>query len=100
MGGVAPDLPRRDGRVRARDREVLAQEAECEQPPEPRIDLREAAALYAELHDNHPKFRRMDLVTYLIGFAAKEDDREDEAMARFQEVIEQFPSRRSSATRG
>ena len=33
----------------------------------------------------------MDLVTYLIGFAAKEDDREDEAMAKFQEVIERFP---------
>src|SRR5678816_2483563 len=38
-----------------------------------------------------PTFRRMDLVTYLIGFAAKEDDREDEAMAHFQEVIEKYP---------
>ncbi len=64
---------------------------ECEQPKEPRIDLKEAEALYRDLHDHFPDFRRMDLVTYLIGFAAKEDTREDEAMQRFQEVIDKFP---------
>ncbi len=64
---------------------------ECTPPKEPRIDLKEAEALYRELHDKHPTFRRMDLVTYLIGFAAKEDDREDEAMTRFHEVIKKFP---------
>ncbi len=64
---------------------------QCEQPKEPRIDLKEAETLYRELHDKYPEFRRMDLVTYLIGFAAKEDNREDEAMGRFQEVIERFP---------
>ncbi len=64
---------------------------ECVQPKEPRIDLKEAEALYRDLHDHYPEFRRMDLVTYLIGFAAKEDNREDEAMGRFQEVIEKFP---------
>lgn len=63
----------------------------CNPPKEPRIELREAEALYRELHDRFPKFRRMDLVTYLIGFAAKEDGREDEAMARFQEVIDKHP---------
>ncbi|MEJ7602715.1 MAG: tetratricopeptide repeat protein [Kofleriaceae bacterium] len=63
----------------------------CKQPAEPRIELKEAEALYRELHDKHPDFRRMDLVTYLIGFSAKEDQREDEAMARFQEVIQKFP---------
>lgn len=64
---------------------------ECNQPKEPRIELSEAAKLYLELHDKYPTFRRMDLVTYLIGFAAKEDGREDDAMARFQEVIDRFP---------
>src|SRR4051812_6894812 len=62
----------------------------CAQPKEPRIDLKEAAALYLTLHDQFPEFRRMDLVTYLIGFAAKEDNKEDEAMGRFQEVITRF----------
>lgn len=65
--------------------------AECAQPKEPRIDLKEAETLYRELHDKYPEFRRMDLVTYLIGFAAKEDNREEEAMGRFQEVIDKFP---------
>src|SRR5262245_14668968 len=64
---------------------------ECEQPREPRIDLAEAQALYVDLHDHHPDFRRMDLVTYLIGFADKEAQREDAALARFNEVIERFP---------
>ena len=64
---------------------------DCDQPKEPRIDLKEAATLYLQLHDEHPDFRRMDLVTYLIGFAAKEDNREDDAMQRFQEVIQRFP---------
>lgn len=64
---------------------------ECEQPKEPHIDLKEAEALYIELHDKYPSFRRMDLVTYLIGFAAKEDNREDDAMAKFQEVIDKYP---------
>ena len=68
-----------------------SKKTECAQPKEPRIDLKEAESLYRELHDKFPEFRRMDLVTYLIGFAAKEDNREEEAMGRFQEVIEKFP---------
>jgi cellulose synthase operon protein C len=63
----------------------------CKTPREPRIELGEAETLYVELSRTFPKFRRMDLVTYLIGFAAKEDGREDEAMARFQEVIAKYP---------
>ena len=64
---------------------------ECELPKEPRIELAEAEKLYIELHDKYPTFRRMDLVTYLIGFAAKEDSREDDAMTHFQEVIDKYP---------
>jgi tetratricopeptide (TPR) repeat protein len=63
----------------------------CEQPREPRIDLGEAETLYIDLHDHHPDFRRMDLVTYLIGFAEKEAQHEEPALARFNEVIERFP---------
>src|SRR5215831_13716153 len=63
----------------------------CEQPKEPRIDLSEAEALYLDLHEHHAGFRRMDLVTYLIGFAEKEAQHEDAALARFSEVIDRFP---------
>ena len=76
----------------SRGLEKCSKKRECENPKEPRIDLKEAEALYIELHDKHKDFRRMDLVTYLIGFAAKEDQREPDAMAKFQEVIDRFPN--------
>ncbi len=64
----------------------------CEQPKEPRIDLAEAEGYYKQLHANFPNYPRMDLVTYLLGFAAREDNREDEAMGLFQEVIAKYPT--------
>lgn len=70
---------------------AAAGEEDCNKLAEPRIDLAEPAALYRDLHDHHPTFRRMDLVTYLIGFAEKEAGREDPAMGYFREVIERFP---------
>jgi tetratricopeptide (TPR) repeat protein len=75
----------------AREVERCATKQDCTPPPEPRIDLKASEALYLELYEQHPDFRRMDLVTYLIGFAAKEAGREDVAMAKFQEVIDRFP---------
>ena len=93
MGRGAPPLPDQAWRATAaRSRSARNAKGDCEQPKEPRIELDEAEKLYIELHDKFPTFRRMDLVTYLIGFAAKEDNREDEAMAKFQEVIEQVPA--------
>jgi len=61
------------------------------QPAEPRIDLKESEALYKSLLIQKPDFRRADLVTYLIGFAAKEDMREEEALEQFRQVIEKYP---------
>jgi len=83
-------LIRMDDFARAVERCAQQQNA-CEQPKEPRIDLREAETLYLELHEQHPDFRRMDLVTYLIGFAEKEAEHEDDSLARFKEVIQRFP---------
>lgn len=60
-------------------------------PKEPRIDLKEAEKLYVALHADHPTFHRIDLVTYLIGFAAQEDERPADAMVKFQEVIDKHP---------
>jgi cellulose synthase operon protein C len=64
----------------------------CAAVVEPRIDLHEPEKYYQELHDRHPDFRRADLVTYLLGFAAKEDNREAKAMTFFQEVITDHPT--------
>ena len=63
----------------------------CVAGVEPRIDLVEPEKLYQELHDKHPTFRRADLVTYLLGFAAKEANREAQAMGFFEEVITNHP---------
>jgi TolA-binding protein len=64
----------------------------CESPPaEPRINLKESEFLYKQLLTERPDFKRADLVTYLIGFAAKEDLREEEALAQFRVVIEKYP---------
>ena len=69
-----------------------ATKAACDPPKEPKIDLKVSETLYKELKAEFPGYKRMDLVTYLIGFAAKEDQREDEAMGNFQEVIAKYPT--------
>jgi cellulose synthase operon protein C len=76
-----------------RDLERCKQTADrcATEPAEPHIDLRDSETLYTKILDDHPNFRRTDLVLYLVGFAAKEDGREDQAMARFQAVIEHYP---------
>ncbi len=69
------------------------QKGGCTQPPaEPRIELKESEALYKGLLAEFPTYRRADLVVYLVGFAAKEDGREEEAMGRFRQVIEDHPT--------
>jgi tetratricopeptide (TPR) repeat protein len=76
----------------ARAVEKCNQSRKCSKAPdEPKIDLSEPEKLYRDLHDNYPSFKRLDLVTYLIGFAEKEAGREKEAMALFEEVIARFP---------
>ncbi len=84
-------LIRMDGYERDLERCKLTPDACKTEPAEPRIDLAESAALYTQILDHHPSFRRTDLVLYLVGFAAKEDGREAEAMGRFEQVIERFP---------
>jgi len=62
------------------------------QPVEPRIDLSEPEKLYRTLLDDHPDFPHTDLALYLVGFAAKEDGREDEALTFFARVIKEHPT--------
>lgn len=60
-------------------------------PEEPRLDLDEPAALYKEILRDHKEFRRTDLVLYLVGFAATEKNRHDEALGYYEQVIARFP---------
>ena len=60
-------------------------------PKEPTIDLSESESLYKQLLAEFPDFDRRDLVLYLVGFAARQDNREEEALAMFDEVIKKHP---------
>jgi len=61
------------------------------QPKEPSIRLAKSEELYKQILADYPQFRRTDLVLYLVGFAAKEGGREDEALSMFQAVIDKYP---------
>ncbi|ACY16460.1 tetratricopeptide repeat protein [Haliangium ochraceum] len=62
-----------------------------ERPSEPRIDLDEPAALYRQLLAEFPQFRRADLVLYLVGFAAREQQQYQESLEYFGQVVERYP---------
>lgn len=64
----------------------------CAKPPrQPELDVAESEKLYVEILENHPQFRRIDLVLYLAGFAAREDGRAKVAMSRFEKLIGSYP---------
>lgn len=60
-------------------------------PVPPELSFAESEKLYRTLLEDHPHFRRIDLVIYLIGFAAREDGRPDEAIAFFDRLIAEHP---------
>jgi len=60
-------------------------------PREPELHLAEPEKLYRAILDGHPDYPRRDLVLYLVGFAAREDGRTEEALSYFQKVIDEHP---------
>jgi tetratricopeptide (TPR) repeat protein len=63
-----------------------------DRPKEPRVDLTEPEGLYRQILTDHPDFRRTDLVLYLVGFAAQEQRKQEEALGFFRQVVERYPS--------
>jgi tetratricopeptide (TPR) repeat protein len=64
----------------------------CKRPPrEPELHLGESEKLYRAILADHPDYPRTDLVLYLVGFAAREDGRTEEALGYFQKVIADHP---------
>jgi TolA-binding protein len=62
--------------------------ASCKRAPrEPDLQLVESEKLYRAILDEHPDYPRRDLVLYLVGFAARQDGRTEEALGYFQKVI-------------
>ena len=60
-------------------------------PREPELHLGEPERLYKTILEQHPDYPRRDLVLYLVGFAAREDGRTEEALGHFQKVIAEHP---------
>ena len=54
---------------------------------EPEMDLSESEKLYKRILTGHKNYKRRDLVLYLVGFAAREDGRTEEALGYFKQVI-------------
>lgn len=68
-------------------------QSSCAKPPvEPRLRFAESEKLYRTILVDHPNFRRLDLVLYLIGFASQEDQRYEEALTFFGRVVKEHPS--------
>ncbi len=66
---------------------------DCKKPKsEPTLSFKESEDLYRELLAEHPKFRRTDLVLYLVGFATQEDGRREEALQYFAKVVQNYPT--------
>ncbi|HEY8146915.1 MAG TPA: tetratricopeptide repeat protein [Kofleriaceae bacterium] len=63
----------------------------CKPPREPEMSLSEPEKLYKTILADHPSYNRRDLVLYLVGFAAREDERTEEALGYFQKLISEHP---------
>jgi len=74
-----------------RKREACKSDGCNRMPSEPRIDLGPAEEQFRAIITDHPDFRRMDLVLYLVGFATRERGNNQEALALFQQVIKRYP---------
>ncbi len=64
--------------------------ADCKLTP-PRLDVTRSEKLYADLVKHHPAYPRIDTVLYLLGFAAHDAGRGDEAVATLEKLIAEHP---------
>ena len=72
--------------------EACRERGGCSKPPrEPEMSLAEPEKLYKTILADHPSYHRRDLVLYLVGFAAREDERTEEALGYFQKLISEHP---------
>jgi cellulose synthase operon protein C len=62
--------------------------------PAPEIDYRGARDLFARVLHDYPWFPEYDLALYVDGFLAFEQGNEDEARARFERILRDYPQSR------
>ena len=62
--------------------------------PSPQLEFGPARALFARVLKEYPWFTQYDLALYVDGFLATEQGKTDEALARFERILKDFPQSR------
>ena len=60
----------------------------------PQLDLSESRRLFKRVLDDYPWFPQYDLALYVDGFLATEQGKPDEALARFERILKEYPNSR------
>jgi TolA-binding protein len=84
------------GRYQAAVSACHADRAECPKVPRrpPTVDLAQAQAVYLQLIDGYPKFRKIDTVIYLYAFSLRDQGKVGESIRYFQILLDRFPRSR------
>ncbi|MBX3230382.1 MAG: tetratricopeptide repeat protein [Labilithrix sp.] len=65
--------------------------------PAPEPDFQPSRDLFARVLKDYPWFQQMDLALYVDGFLAYEQNKQDEALARFDKILKDYPNSRFRA---
>ena len=74
--------------------EKCAREKCRNRPEQPALHLEGSQKIYVRLIGEHPDFKKIDAVRYLLGFSLREQGRLTEALVQFKKIIEDFPESR------
>jgi TolA-binding protein len=65
--------------------------------PAPEPDLKPSRGLFAKVLTDYPWFSEYDLALYADGFLATQEGKQDEALARFERILKEYPNSRFTA---
>jgi TolA-binding protein len=65
--------------------------------PAPEPDFKPSRALFATVLNDYPWFSEYDLALYADGFLATQEGKQDEALARFERILREYPNSRFTA---
>ena len=84
------------GRYQAAVSACHADRAECPKVPRrpPTVELGQAQAVYLQLIDGYPKFRKINTVIYLYAFSLRDQGKVGESIRYFQILLDRFPRSR------
>ena len=62
--------------------------------PAPELSLKPSRDLFGRVLTDYPCFGEFDLALYADGFLATQEGRQDEALARFDRILKEYPNSR------